>query len=307
MRTISVGSFCLSSCSQLSPYYPSFFGSLSLSGEPGHCPEHPWASPAVPCPSSSLLHFPTSLKTKLSHGPASEPLCAHSRCIHIPAASTLLHPTQAGTLEGKEESGHHPDDGGQCGKRAGPPSPTWQPLVNRNRAWWSWLLPEAHTRLSVIKAISHLRTGELQAGAAAAGNAWGLVLGGRVGTSGQKLEGAEDQRLPSVWPGRKGVQGSEELLSAIGGARGFFHKQRFSFLFSMGTESLRLVKHPHRCHLSPAGSFASPPLQKHTLAELGVRGLQGARLSLQLCWEHPRETALLLREEGSVVQDSSCN
>lgn len=127
-----------------------------------------------------------------------------SHSAHIPAASTLLHPTQstqAGTLEGKEESGHHPDDGGQCGKRAGPPSPTWQPLVNRNRAWWSWLLPEAHTQLSVIKAISHLRTGELQAGAAAAGNAWGLVLGGRVGTSGQKLEGAEDQRLPSVWPG----------------------------------------------------------------------------------------------------------
>ena len=275
MRTISVGSFCLSSCSQLSPYYPSFFGSLSLSGEPGHCPEHPWASPAVPCPSSSLLHFPTSLKTKLSHGPASEPLCAHSRCIHIPAASTLLHPTQstqAGTLEGKEESGHHPDDGGQCGKRAGPPSPTWQPLVNRNRAWWSWLLPEAHTRLSVIKAISHLRTGELQAGAAAAGNAWGLVLGGRVGTSGQKLEGAEDQRLPSVWPGRKGVRGSEELLSAIGGARGFFHKQRFSFLFSMGRESQACETSPQMpsvsswilCFPSPAEAYIGRAWSKGT-------------------------------------------
>lgn len=78
MRTVSVVSVCLSSCSQLSPCYPSFFGSLSLSGEPGHCPGHRWASPTVPCPSSSLLHLPTPLKTKLSHGPASEPLCAHS-------------------------------------------------------------------------------------------------------------------------------------------------------------------------------------------------------------------------------------
>lgn len=78
MQTVSVVSICLSSYSQLSPYYASFFGSLSLSGEPGHCPEHPWASPAVPCPSSSLLHLPTPLKTKLSPGPGSEPLCAHS-------------------------------------------------------------------------------------------------------------------------------------------------------------------------------------------------------------------------------------
>lgn len=169
----------------------------------------------------------------------------------FPTASTFLHPTlrahrqAAGTLEGKEESGHHPDDGGQCGKRAGLPSPTWQSLVNRNRAWWGWLLPESHTRLSVIKAISHLRTGELQAGAAAAGNASGLVLGGRVGTSGQKLEGVEDQRLPSVWPGRKGVWGlrNHSVPLAVPGASS---TNSVSFLFSMGTESLRLVKHPQR-------------------------------------------------------------
>ena len=51
-------------------------------------------------------------------------------CIHIP--SPHCQSTYGGTLEGKEESDHHPDDGGQCGKHAGPPSPTWQSLVNRN-------------------------------------------------------------------------------------------------------------------------------------------------------------------------------
>lgn len=112
MRTISVGSVCLSSCSQLSPYYPSFFGSLSLSGEPGHCPEHPWASPAVPCSSSSLLHLPTPLKTKLSHGPASEPLCAHSRCIHTPSPHS-------------EHAGRHPGREGRV----------WSPPRRRRTVW----------------------------------------------------------------------------------------------------------------------------------------------------------------------------
>ena len=39
------------------------------------------------------------------------------------------------------------------------------PLFDRHRAWWDWLLPEAHIRHWIIKAISHLPSGELQAGA----------------------------------------------------------------------------------------------------------------------------------------------
>lgn len=98
MRTISVGSVCLSSCSQLSPYYPSFFGSLSLSGELVIVLSTPGPRLLFPAPAPPLLHLPTPLKTKLSHGPASEPLCAHSRCIH------LLHPTP-------EHAGRHPGRG----------------------------------------------------------------------------------------------------------------------------------------------------------------------------------------------------
>ena len=57
-----------------------------------------------------------------------------------------------------------------------------------------------------------------------------------MGTSGQKLEGAEDQRLPSVWPGRKGVWGlrNRSVPSAVPGAsstnKGF--PSSFPFPFS---------------------------------------------------------------------------
>lgn len=69
-------------------------------------------------------------------------------------------------------------------------------LVNRNQARWGCLLPEAHTRPSVIKAISHLLTEELQAEAATAGIAWGLVLRGRSGTSGQSWGGLKINDCP---------------------------------------------------------------------------------------------------------------
>lgn len=92
-----------------------------------------------------------------------------------PASSTppvhLTLPSRAGgqavsTPEVKGELGLRPGEGrGWHGSVQDHPRQVGTPVFHRHRAWWGWLLPEAHTRRWVIKAISHLPSGELQAGA----------------------------------------------------------------------------------------------------------------------------------------------
>lgn len=161
MRTISVGSVCLSSCSQLSPYYPSFFGSLSLPGEPGHCPENPWASPLLfPAPAPPCISPHLSRQSHLMGQPL-EPLQ------DIPAASTLLHPTQstqAGTLEGRKSLVTTQMTEDSVASVQDRPRQLGSPLSTGTEPGGAWLLPEAHTRLSVLGFISHLRTGSYRLG-----------------------------------------------------------------------------------------------------------------------------------------------
>ena len=205
MRTMSAASICLSSRSQLFHTTPASLAALLLQeglvivlSPPG--PRLLFPTPAHPSCIFPQLSRQSSLRGRPQSHSAHTPHCIHAPPPHPQSRwAGCRHPRR----EGRTLS--PPREGGTAWQRTGPPSPTWQPLVDRSQAWWGWLLPDTHTQLSVIKAISHLRTGELQAGAATAGIAWGSVLGGRVGTSGQRLEGAERQRLPSVWPGMKGV------------------------------------------------------------------------------------------------------
>lgn len=165
----------------------------------GHCSETPLAWPALLCP--FLLHFAhNSQGTALARASLGASLPAH------PIALTRLPSPPPPSRAGGQAAGTPEGKGLVIIQRVGDSVAAYRTalanlaaLVNRNRARWGWLLPEAHTRPSVIKAISHLLTEELQAGAATAGIAWGLVLGGRAGTSGQSWGGLKINDCPPFW------------------------------------------------------------------------------------------------------------
>lgn len=120
-------------------------------------------------------------------------------------------------------------------------SPLWM-----GRAWWGWPLPEASTQPPVIKAISHLPTRELQAGAAAAGTAWGFVLCGRAGSplSGRRFGGLEIKDCPPFWPQLRWCLDSEAQLAAGDSSRSFLHKGLISSF--PWAENLKLAKCPQK-------------------------------------------------------------
>lgn len=289
MRTILAASVGLSSRSQLFHTTPASLGALLpreglviVLSPPGLACSS--LRQLIPTPAHPSCIFPQlSRQSSLSGRPQSR--SAHTpHCIHAPPPhpqsrwAGCRHPRR----EGRTLS--PPREGGTVWQHAGLPSPTWQPLVDRNQAWWGWLLPDTHTQLSVIKAISYLRTGELQAGAATAriagresGCIWAEVGGGRRSKTALRL----------AWD--EGCLGSEALLGARGSARSFLHKQGFTSSFPWALRVSSLQNIPQRCHLSSAGSFASPPRP----AEVSIhRAWSGGTIgypSLQLCWEIPEK------------------
>lgn len=119
------------------------------------------------------------------------------------------------------------------------------------------LPPEAHTRTSVIKAISHPPTGELRAGLpqlALLGAACWEGEWAHLGRGG----GLKIKDWPLFWLWLRWCLGLG--LRAVPGAS---HKQRVYSLFSMSPGSLKLATHPPGCHLSPAGSSAALPSQEY--------------------------------------------
>lgn len=154
----------------------------------GHCSQPPVGLARSPCPGSSLLCLSHNSQGQAVPGAGLRTALR----THPTTSILLLHPTPpsrageqaTGTPEVKGGPSHRP----KCGDSVAAcrtALASLAALVNGNQARWGWLLPEAHTRPSVIKAISHLPTEELQAVAATAGIAWSLVLGGG-GTSGQR-------------------------------------------------------------------------------------------------------------------------
>lgn len=178
------------SCSQLSlTTHPS-----PLARGRGVVVSPPLAWPLCPAPGP----LSQDSQVKPCPGLASELLSAH------PPTSTLLlpRPQEQGPGWGHPRSEGRawspPRDRGQRGSVQDRPRQLGSPC-QQERSPVGRLLPEAHTRPSVIKAISHLPTGEPQARAATAGSAWGFVLGGSVGTSRQRWVGLESKDCPPFW------------------------------------------------------------------------------------------------------------
>lgn len=168
MPTILDSVPCQSSHPQLFVTTPSLHGSHPCPSENALVVQSPaLARPALSCPSSSLCVSPMTQDRALSWARLRAGPSAHAA-----SSALLLHPTppsRAGVpdcrhprSEGRAWS--PPREWGTVWQPAGRYSPAWQPLVNRSRAWWGWLLPEARTGHSIIKATRHLPWGELQAG-----------------------------------------------------------------------------------------------------------------------------------------------
>lgn len=222
----------------------------------------PLAWPLCPAPGP----LSQDSQVKLCPGLASELLSAHPP-LHPHSCSPALRSRgqTAGTPEVKGGPGHCPGSRGQRGSEQDRPRQLGSPCQQE----WSpvgRLLPEAHTRPSVIKAISHLPTGEPQARAATAGSAWGFVLGRRVGTSRQRWVGLESKDCPPFWLPLRWCWGSEALLR--GSARSFATNKGLASSLPWMLRVSSLQNTPKDAHCLQWDSLL--PFQKYLFTEHGV-------------------------------------